>query len=76
VGAIPIFRGIALSLERMNKTLEVDRDNLMVTVGSGVITGELRREVEEYGPFYPISLASLDSYTLRGNVFLLNSLSQ
>jgi len=45
----------------MNRTLEVDRGNLMVTV-------ELRREVEKYGLFYPISPASLDSCTLRGNV--------
>lgn len=67
-GAIPIFGGIVLSLERMNKILEVDTDNLMVTVEPGVITGELGREVEKYGLFYPINPASLDSCTIGGNV--------
>jgi len=67
-GAIPIFGGIVLSLEKMNRILEVDRDNLMVTVEPGVITGELRREVEKYSLFYPINPASLDSCTMGGNV--------
>lgn len=67
-GAIPIFGGIVLSLERMNKILEIDTNNLMATVEAGVITGELRREVEKYNLFYPINPASLDSCTIGGNV--------
>lgn len=67
-GAVPIYGGIVLSTQNMNKILEIDRDNLMAVVEAGVITGELRREVEKYGLFYPINPASLDSCTIGGNI--------
>jgi glycolate oxidase len=67
-GAVPLCGGIVLTLERMNRILEIDRENLMVTVEPGVITGDLHRAVEEAGLFYPPDPASLDSCTLGGNV--------
>jgi glycolate oxidase len=60
--------GIVLSLERMNRVLEIDHDNLMVTVEPGLITGELHRAVEQVGLFYPPDPASLDSCTIGGNI--------
>ena len=39
-GAVPVCGGIILSLEKMNRILEIDKENLMVTVEPGVITGE------------------------------------
>ncbi len=67
-GAVPIHGGIVLSLEKMNRILELDKENLMVTVEPGVITGELHRFVEAEGLFYPPDPASLDSCSIGGNV--------
>jgi glycolate oxidase len=67
-GAVPVVGGIVLSLERMTRILEIDRENLMVTVEPGVITGDLHRAVEAVGLFYPPDPASLDSCTIGGNI--------
>jgi len=67
-GAVPIHGGIVLSLEKMNRILEIDKENLMVTVEPGVITGDLHRAVEAEGLFYPPDPASLDSCTIGGNI--------
>jgi glycolate oxidase len=67
-GAVPTQGGIVLSLEKMNRVLEIDKRNLMVTVEPGVITGDLHRTVEAEGLFYPPDPASLDSCTIGGNV--------
>lgn len=67
-GAVPVVGGIVLSVERMNRILEIDRENLMVTVEPGVITGDLHRAVEAEGLFYPPDPASLDSCCIGGNV--------
>ena len=67
-GAVPVYGGVVLSLERMDKILEIDQDNLMVTLEPGVITGNLHRAVEELGLFYPPDPASLDSCSIGGNI--------
>jgi len=67
-GAVPVCGGIVLSTEKMNRILEIDRQNLMVTVEPGVITGDIHRAVEAEGLFYPPDPASLDSCTIGGNI--------
>jgi len=67
-GAVAVQGGIVLSLEKMNRILEIDKDNLMVTVEPGVITGDLHRAVEAEGLFYPPDPASLDSCSIGGNI--------
>ena len=67
-GAVPVCGGIVLSLEKMNHILEIDKDNLMVTVEPGVITGNIHRAVEAEGLFYPPDPASLDSCSIGGNI--------
>jgi glycolate oxidase len=67
-GAVPLYGGIVLSLETMNRILEIDRENLMVTVEPGVITGDIHRAVEAEGLFYPPDPASLDSCSIGGNI--------
>jgi len=67
-GAVPVLGGIVLSLEKMNRILEIDKANLMVTVEPGVITANIHRAVEAEGLFYPPDPASLDSCTIGGNV--------
>jgi glycolate oxidase len=67
-GAVATQGGIVLSLEKMNRILEIDKENLMVTVEPGVITGDLHRAVEAEGLFYPPDPASLDSCSIGGNI--------
>jgi len=67
-GAVPVRGGIVLSVEKMNRILEIDKKNLMVTVEPGVITGDIHRAVEAEGLFYPPDPASLDSCTIGGNI--------
>jgi glycolate oxidase len=67
-GAVPVCGGIILSLEKMKRILEIDKENLMVTVEPGVITGDIHRAVEAEGLFYPPDPASLDSCTIGGNI--------
>jgi glycolate oxidase len=67
-GSVPVHNGLVLSLERMNRILEIDDQNLVATVEPGVITGDLQREVEERGLFYPPDPASNKVCTIGGNV--------
>jgi glycolate oxidase len=67
-GAVAVHGGIVLSTEKMNRILEIDRENLMVTVEPGVITGDIHRAVEAEGLFYPPDPASLDSCSIGGNI--------
>jgi len=67
-GAVPFAGGIIMSLDRMNRILEVDTENLMCVTEPGVITGDLIRAVEREGLFYPPDPASLDSCCIGGNV--------
>ncbi|MDD3803169.1 MAG: FAD-binding oxidoreductase [bacterium] len=67
-GAIPLKPSIIVSMELMNKILEVDVNNMMVVTQPGVITGVLQREVEKFNLYYPPDPASLDSCSVGGNV--------
>jgi glycolate oxidase len=67
-GALPVTGGLSLSLERLDRILEIDQRNLVARAESGVITGDLQRRVEELGLFYPPDPASRDTCTLGGNL--------
>ena len=67
-GAIPLYGGILLSCERMDRIIEIDRENLMVVTEPGIITGQLHQAVEAEGLFYPPDPASYESCSIGGNV--------
>ncbi len=67
-GSVPVRGGLVLSLERMNRILEIDEDNFLAVVEPGVVTGDLQREVEARGLFYPPDPASHQFCTMGGNV--------
>ncbi len=67
-GAIPVSGGLVISLERMNRILEIDPDNMVARVEPGVVTADLQREVERLGLFYPPDPASIKISTIGGNV--------
>jgi len=67
-GAVPIYRGIVLSLERMNTILEIDEKNMMATVEPGVITSEINDQIKNKGLFYAGYPMSEESCFIGGNV--------
>jgi glycolate oxidase len=67
-GAVPVYGGILLSVERMNRILEIDRANMTVTVEPGVVTNDVNEAVEPYGLFYAGYPMSLESCFVGGNV--------
>jgi glycolate oxidase len=67
-GAVPMYGGIVLSLERMNRILEVDRENMVAVVEPGLITNELNDAVREYGLFYAGYPMSRETCFVGGNV--------
>ena len=67
-GAIPTHGGLVLVMTRMNKVIDIDEENLTVTVEPGVVTGDLQKAVEEKGLFYPPDPSSLKISTIGGNI--------
>jgi glycolate oxidase len=67
-GALPVYGGIVLSMERFNQILQIDERNLQATVESGVINQVFQEAVIEKGLFYPPDPASKGSCFLGGNV--------
>lgn len=67
-GSIPFGGGIALPLTRMDRLLDIDYDNMMVTAEAGIITSELADAVAREGYFYPPDPSSDHYSTLGGNV--------
>ena len=67
-GAVPAFGGIVLSVERMNRILEVDKDNLVVVVEPGVVTNEINNAIKDDGLFFAGYPMSVESCFIGGNV--------
>ncbi|MBN8565387.1 MAG: FAD-binding protein [Flavobacteriales bacterium] len=67
-GALSVQGGIGLSMERFNKILTIDEQNLQVITEPGVITQVLREAVAEKGLFYPVDPSSMGSCFIGGNV--------
>ncbi len=67
-GALPIYGGVVLSVERLDKILNIDERNLQITVEPGVITQVLQETVAEKGLFYPPDPASRGSCFIGGNI--------
>lgn len=66
--SVPFGGGIALSLTRMNRILEIDEENMTITAEAGVVTADLQAEVEELGLFYPPDPSSIKQSTIGGNI--------
>lgn len=67
-GALSVQQGIGLAMERLNKIIEIDVNNLQVTVEPAVITQVLREAVAEKKLFYPPDPSSQGSCWIGGNV--------
>lgn len=67
-GAVPAFRGIVMSLEKMNRILDFDAANMMITVEPGVITGEIQKLADRHGLVYGGDPCSSESSSIGGNI--------
>jgi glycolate oxidase len=69
-GALSIHGGVGLSMERFNRIIHIDENNLQATVEPGVINQVFQDAVKENGLFYPPDPASWGSCFLGGNLAL------
>ena len=67
-GALPVFGGVVVSMERFSRILEIDERNLQATVEPGVINEVFQEAVKAKGLFYPPDPASKGSCFLGGNI--------
>ena len=67
-GAVPIRGGIVLHVDRMNRILEIDEDNLMAVVEPGVVTAEINEALAPRGLFYAGYPMSRETCYIGGNV--------
>ncbi len=67
-GCVPARGGIALSLERMNRILEINPGDFVAVVQPNVLTKQLQDAVEAKGLFYPPDPASRADCAIGGNI--------
>ena len=67
-GSVPVKGGMVLCLNRMNRILEIDEENLTATAEAGVVTLDLFNATAAKGLFYPPDPGSQKISTLGGNV--------
>ncbi|MCA1318627.1 glycolate oxidase subunit GlcD [Bacillus tianshenii] len=67
-GTCPTEGGIVLLFTHMNQILEIDEENLTVTVQPGVVTLDMIHAVEAKGLFYPPDPSSMKISTIGGNI--------
>lgn len=67
-GTVPVEGGLVMVMNRMNKLLEIDTDNLTATFQPGLNTKTFHLEVEKRGLFYPPDPSSMVISTLGGNI--------
>ncbi|MDB5132672.1 MAG: glycolate oxidase [Mucilaginibacter sp.] len=67
-GALPVMGGLLMAMERFNKVLVIDEQNLQAIVEPGVVTEEFMDQVAAKGFLYPVDPASKGSCFIGGNV--------
>jgi glycolate oxidase len=67
-GCVPVRGGIVLSLERLNRLLEINRRDFVAVVQPAVVTEQFQKAVEKRGLFYPPDPASRADNFIGGNL--------
>jgi len=67
-GCVPMHGGIALSIERMKKVLELNPRDFVAVVQPAVVTAELQERCERRGLYYPPDPASRANNSIGGNI--------
>ncbi|MCD7780499.1 MAG: FAD-binding protein [Candidatus Gastranaerophilales bacterium] len=67
---LPKKGGIVLDFAKMDKILEINKDNLICRVEPGVVIETLQKEVEKYDLFYPPDPSNLKVSMIGGSIGL------
>src|SRR5687768_12780547 len=67
-GAAGIEGGLTIALTKMDRVIEVDRQNLVVVTQPGIINAELKKRVAAEGLFYAPDPASYEICSIGGNL--------
>ena len=67
-GAVGVEGGLTIAFTRMDRVLEIDRENLVVITQPGVINANLKKAVAAEGLFYAPDPASYETCTIGGNL--------
>src|SRR5438874_6880872 len=67
-GCVPVKKGIALSLMRMNRIKEINLADAVAIVEPGVITADLKAAARAQRLFYPPDPASMKDCSIGGNI--------
>ncbi len=67
-GSVPLNGGIALDLTRMNRILEINREDLYARVQAGVIVATFARAVADANLFFPPDPSSAPAATMGGSL--------
>ena len=67
-GSIPLKGGIVIDMTLMDRILDIDLDNLRVTVESGTVTNSVNVALARFGLIYPPDPSSHLASTIGGNI--------
>lgn len=67
-GSVPTRGGIVVVFTRMNKILEIDKENRVAVVQPGLVNMDFQRAVAKHKLFFPPDPASMAISTMGGNV--------
>lgn len=67
-GALDFHKGLIISLEKLNKIVEINKIDRIAIVESGVVTKDLQDAVLEEGLCFPQNISSADACFIGGNV--------
>jgi D-lactate dehydrogenase len=67
-GSVPVNGGVVLTLERMDKILEMDPANRLMRVEAGVVNQAAQDEAARHGFFWPPDPTSAAYCTVGGNI--------
>ncbi|MGL5512519.1 MAG: FAD-binding oxidoreductase [Sporomusa sp.] len=67
-GSVPVKGGISLVTTRLNKIIDIDKENRIAIVETGVVTEDFVNAVSQAGLFYPPDPASAKTTTIGGNI--------
>ncbi len=67
---LPKNGGIILDFSKMNRIIEINKDNLLCKVEPGVVIEDLQRAVESYNLFYPPDPSNLKVSMIGGSIGL------
>lgn len=69
-GCKPVCGSVIIHFSKMNRILEINKENLTAIVESGVIVGQLQSEVDRFGLFFPPDPSNLKVSTIGGAIAL------